>query len=293
MVRSGVSIFDTLTKIERDRTQDAYLEYVKGRDGVPDLAARSLKKREAYFAKVEAEAAKYQGDVPTAEFFAGMKSNRELKQMSELGQWMCCVARSNEGESFVIDMALADSDKRSRDLNDPITYVQLEEFYHTRMLLHSLDLLGVSDLRLSEPRGFGRTFLTLLARMPKDVSNVLALLGEVAGVVLFDALRDKGAELLDADDPVTAQILDMLDQLLIDEYGHMAFVRSRLGPVRMELVRKMAPKFIPRMYLDNRPAAALFSLRELTERALAMDLDFPPERIQARVFDAKAVMAPN
>lgn len=89
---------------------------------------------------------------------------------------------------------------------------------------------------MKEPHRALRYWLMFVADMPKPLAYMAVFLGEIISVLLFSALRDKAAELFGAETPVGRRITLLLDEILTDEVGHMAFARSQLGPVRLAIV---------------------------------------------------------
>ena len=100
--------------------------------------------------------------------------------------------------------------------------------------------------------------------------NVLC--NEVVGVAVFALLREHATRLFADQPPVLARIHEVLDLVLRDEIGHVYFLRSRLGPVRLRLCRLALP-LIARVLLADMPEAArVFGGQAFLDRVGAADV---------------------
>lgn len=284
-MKNKTGLFGYMSRCERRREADAYLQFLRNRNGVPDTVNRRLSARDALFQERDQHPVVWPVSVPTKEYEEARqnpKSASALGRCSQLALWMLVVASVNRDESFVIDLAL--KDRKWTDLEDPMTYVELEELYHTRILVSALRVLGV-EVQMAEPRGFMRRFLITAAKVPKTLTNMFAILGEIVAVLLFVDLRDQAKQLFGTDTPAAQRIISLMEEILIDEVGHMAYVRTQLGPVEVWIVRHfLLPIVVPRMLTSHPAVGALCDARELTRRAYSMSWDFVPEDIRTQAF---------
>src|SRR5262249_55925583 len=105
--------------------------------------------------------------------------------------------------------------------------------------------------------------------------DVIIFCAEVAGVAAFRLLRDKANELqVLKDDPAAlARVNALFQQILVDEVGHVHYVRSRLGPARLGVAKAILPLFT-RVFLGGGPALTrLFGRERLLKEVLRADID--------------------
>jgi hypothetical protein len=126
-----------------------------------------------------------------------------------------------------------------------------------------------SDRALYERRYVARLVVTLAGGMPHVISDVVALAAELSGVAAFRLLLESGRELF-ADEPdVVAQIEDLFGQILVDEVGHVRFLRSRLGPVRLRIAAALLP-LVTRGMIDDMPELVALLGRTVHRRGDAL-----------------------
>lgn len=118
------------------------------------------------------------------------------------------------------------------------------------------------------PSPLTRFMIRQIIRLPRFFSDVTVLCGEIIGVASFMLLRERAAALF-ADQAAPAQRLQyLLTQLLADEIGHVYYLRSRLGPVRLRLARLLLPVIARSMIKDIPEVVRLFGREELLTRIL-------------------------
>lgn len=261
-----------------------YLQFLTDRDGIPDVENRKLPGREAYFAEKEREQVRWEGVVPVNQFGLACraKSPKELKGFSILALWMAAMACVNRAEGYVIKLAL--ERKVHTDPNDPMTTIQLEEDDHTHMLLKSIGVLGIRNVTIDEPRGVLRWFLYLAAYLPQFFSDILAIIGEAVGIVLFMALREKAQELFADGSPAAERIILYPTEILVDEIGHLEYVKGKLGQIRMFIARSLIRVIAPQLIRSYPVFVALFGEKELVQRVLNLKWTDIPSEIRARAF---------
>lgn len=237
------SLYRPLTREEKQRERAAYLAFLKQRDGQPDVPGRKLTNREPFFRAIDEDPIRWEGEVPVEEFRRIVESDN-VSGAFELALWLAVMARTNEGESFGGDMAMKKHDDRPADMNDPMTWIELEELYHTRILLDALRTLGI-EWQLQEPQGTIRWFLLALVKLPKPLASVPIFMGEIVGVLLFNELREKALELFGNESP-----------------------------------RRIGVEFIS----QNPAIPELFDAHEMARKAVTMRWDYLPDDILARAF---------
>ncbi len=272
-----------LSRKERVRQAAAYLQWSKQRNGEVGLENHTLAAREVYFSEHAANPVKWDGQVCLDEYSRVLNaiSVADIRHCSHIAIFAGLLASVNMAEAYAIEIALAI--RRRTDLKDPMTTIEIEEIYHTRILVDALSVLGL-NAEMRKPRGFMRLFLLLAAILPHSISSMLGLVGEIGAVLMFVALREKTSQLLGTETTAGRRILDLIEQILIDEVGHLVYVRTQLGRIRMWVVRNLLPLVAPIMFNQHPAGPALFDVRKMARQAAAMELDFIPPDIRARAF---------
>lgn len=262
----------------------AYLNWLAVRDGEPNMRLRTLSVREDFFRQCDSQPVFWDGLVPFEEFERACRatSPAEFFGISELALWMRALASVNEAEAFVINLALGK--KTWSDVADVMSWVELEELFHTRHLVEALKVVLRHSAKFSEPHGKMRFFLILAAKSPRFFSDMLAVMGEIVGIVSFLVLYQKAAELFGTTSPAAKRIRSHLGEILIDEIGHFTYVRSKLGPIRMSIVRRVFPLVAPMLFGQYPVLGALFGLDRLLELSYNLDWEMIPKELLERAF---------
>ncbi len=276
-------VFSPMSPAARVAQLDAYLDHLHARNGAPDLATGQLPARERLLAPLLAGAPAWGGEVPVEALDRLMQPDaRPGPNEPAAALWMAIAAQVNVGEEYGVRAILAR--QTTPGPVDATTFIELEELYHTRMLLDAVRLFGVK-VDLPPPRPSLRFFLHVVAVLPRPVANVLLLAAECNGIALFLGLREKAASLFGVDNEVGRRIQALLGEILIDELGHVAFLRARLGPVRL-FVSSVLSRLIARGLFEAIPAnGKLFDLDVLVRDVHALSWDRIPADIRARAFN--------
>jgi hypothetical protein len=278
-----------MTADQRSRFRGAYLAYLRGRDGVPDLAARRFDVRERFFAEIDRAPRRWVGPPPVRQ--AVFDRNHALRRpdpgLDAATLWALATAKTNRAERFGVELSIEHDDKAPDQLaDDPHTYIQIEEFYHTRILQDVLATLGL-DVEVAVPSTKTQLLVRAMVHLPTAVSDVLVFCGEVVGVQIFALLLEKARELFAAQPDALSRIEALFAQILVDEVGHVQYLRSRLTASRLAVARRLLPLVAGSVVDDIPELGLLFGREELVRRALAADVDAAaaayPDRL---VFDA-------
>lgn len=136
------------------------------------------------------------------------------------------VRRLFQGESYTVQLLLEHSAE-----HPVIGHIARQEGYHTRVLGQLLRALGEDPtLRKNKPPLLLRCLLRSLMFLPTPFSTMLLFIGELTGVLLLKALRRtlEHAGLRD--------LLPLVDEILIDELGHLAYNHAQLSKRELRLV---------------------------------------------------------
>ncbi len=260
--------------------------YLREREGTPCLETRTLSRREAA-SRGRGATGLPGGRHPRIDPEVFARNLRRCEPEPGLDAamiWALAVAKANRAERYGVEHKLAKRGFEPGGADDILTYVEIQECYHTRLLLQVLEMVGLT-CEVGPPVGaLTRAGVRLFAQLPRRWLDVLALAFEVVGIAGFRALRDEARELL-AGHPAAAPIDALFAQLLVDEVGHVHFLRSRLGPRGLTVARALVPFARRALVDDNREIQVLFDRRGGLVNLHEMDIDevveHEPERLPA------------
>lgn len=266
--------FEAMSESQRRSFQGAYLRYLKARDGVPDRDARRFDVRERFFAEVDAAPTCWVGAAPVDQrvFDRNHALRRPEEGLDEVTLWALATAKTNRAERYGVEYSITHEAAPADAPNDPHTYIQIEEFYHTRILKDALAALGLTA-EVHEPSFFTRVMVRAMVHLPAGVANVAVLSGEIVGVTLFTLLLEKARVLFAAQPAALARIEQLFAQILVDEVGHVHFVRSQLGPWQLAASRRLVPVVLRSLVDDIPELERLFGWERLYAHAMAADVD--------------------
>jgi hypothetical protein len=225
--------FRPLPTAERSRQLDAYLAFLRERDGEPDMQARTLSERERFFDALDQAPHRSSIEIDANAFADGLAgaavTDRRLV-------WLLAAAKANRGERYGVDLVL--------DKGDPPTlphdvFVPLEEVYHTRILLDACAIFGL-EFTFEPPPARTRRLIALMERSPEWMRLPVILCGEVTGAALFQLLLDE-LDLFKDDPEAVARLRMLLESILVDELGHVAYCRARIGRTGLRAARALLP----------------------------------------------------
>ena len=106
------SLFDpfrALPAAERNRQLDAYLAFLRERDGEPDMQARTLSERERFFDALNQAPHRSSIEVDAEAFADGLAGSAVTDPRLV---WLLVAAKANRGERYGVDLALVLGDDR-------------------------------------------------------------------------------------------------------------------------------------------------------------------------------------
>jgi hypothetical protein len=222
--------------------EDRYLAHLEARDGSADPDRHVLERREAALQALASSPLRSARAVDPAAFLRNLARRDPEPGLDETMLWLLATAKANQAERFAVGLAELHG---LLDVADPVrVHISLQEVYHTRLLADVVSLFGVT-VRPRPPAWPVRTFIKQLLALPERWQLPLSGAAEMAGCVLFRALRDRGVALVAAEPTVAARIRLLYDQILTDEIGHVGYIALRLGrpgrSVMRALYRGLAP----------------------------------------------------
>jgi hypothetical protein len=221
-----------------------YLAFLRARDGDASLPRHRLAAREAFFERLASEPVRAARAVDGAAFRRNVLRRRPEPGLDRQMLWLLATAKTNQAERFAVGLAELYGKMDVRD--EVVVRVSLQEHYHTRLLADAVGLFGL-EIVPTPPAGPVRWFIKLLLALPERWRLPVAGASEMAGCILFRALRDEGAALFSEEPAVAARIRLLYDEILADELGHVGHIASRLGrfgrAVTRGLYRLLGPRF--------------------------------------------------
>jgi hypothetical protein len=237
-------LFKPLPGAERRRIADDFIAFALRRDGTPDVRRRTLEHREEFFRELSARPRPvWDGErIDQQSFSEWHRGSRRLREASPLTSWLVRVARANEGEgwgvNYLLDRGGFDGLGRGGKLQ-PRDFADLEEVYHTRILHEVVSLFGL-EYELRVPPLPVQQSVKLMARLPRRASYMLLLAGELMGTVAFAFMAKEGDRLLAGHPEMGARVQELLDEILIDEVGHVTFLLGSMNGWQLATIRRLA-----------------------------------------------------
>ncbi len=249
-----------------------YVKYLHERNGAPDFTRQRFVERERYFNNIDAKPVRRSGPpvVDQVVFSRNQALSAPEPGLDDKTLWALCTANINRVEDWGVRYGIALKTKQGlyheTSDQDPYHLIDLEENYHTRMLRDALETLG---LRMDDhpPRPRSQALVRAMVRMPRAVSNMMILAAEVGGVVGFQLLLVKARELFGDQPEPLARIESLFKEIIIDEIGHIRFLRSQLSSAQMMLTRLMLP-MVTRSFLQDLPEVVALFGRDTYLRAI-------------------------
>jgi len=220
------------------RTTDGtrrYLEFLALRDGEPDFGRHTLSRREAFFDSLARHPVRSRVPIDRETYLRNLTRRRPEAGLDDRMLWLLATAKANQAERFGV--GLAELYGRVREDSEPVrVHLQLQETYHTRILSDVVALFGL-PVHARPPAILARTLINWIVSVPEDWHRPLTGCAEMAGCLIFGALRDRGLALFAHERAVAERIRLLYDEILADEISHVGFIASQLGPRGRRLMR--------------------------------------------------------
>ena len=282
-------LFTPLPPAERRALGERYLAFVRERDGEPDLKHRTLARRERWFAEFRSNPPpKWTGErIDPVAFKQWHLAQRSLRDAPPLVNWLVAIARANEGEEWGVDYLLDRGGFQGLGKHgtlQPRDFADLEETYHTRIFKEIVALFGL-DFELRPPPAPIQQSVKLMAYLPESLSFTLLAAGELMGTVAFLELAERAERLLKDHPALLGRVRELLDEILIDEVGHVTYLLGSMGPARLSVVRATAKgyqRYTRRSYYKGMrdDAVVKYMMHGIDNYSLSLF----PERVLRRAF---------
>jgi hypothetical protein len=279
-------LFTPLPDAERRRIADDFIAFALSRDGDPDVRRRTLARREAFFASLARQPApRWDGEpIEPAVFARWHRGTDSLAGAPPLVAWLVKVARANEGEGWGVDYLL---DRGGFDglgsggHLQPRDFADLEETYHTRIMREIVRLFGL-EYELRTPPWALQQSVKLMSRLPRGASYMLLLAGELMGTVAFAHMARQGEALLGGHPAICERVRSLLDEILIDEVGHVTFLLGSMRGWQLAVIQRLALLYAASSRRGYTNEAS--EVRAMHEGIVNYSLAIMPERVLRRAF---------
>jgi hypothetical protein len=226
--------FRILSADERRAQQEGLIRQMIARDGEPFVSGRRLAQREKVLEEMR-KPIHWVGAKPRQEDLVDHLSGRRPSQDPRI-LWLAAATRGQLGERAGIDPELDRFDRRhwaGADLG--LTYMALEDHYHTLLFEQLLRCCGIEPtLDIPSPYAFWRWLMNYL---PDSIRFAPVLVGETCGATLMIVL----AETVDVfrEPELEARLRWIVEEIVTDELGHVAYSRARVRPAHMRIARTL------------------------------------------------------
>lgn len=234
-------IFRVMPLAARHEQRAAYLAFLHARDGVPDYERKVLPHREERMVYFQKPLAKIR-DVDHAAFDAQYQRFDERRNSPTELVLLLSMLKLNAAESYGVFRAYDGVEKRAKKNADELELLLLlEETYHTRILLSTACLYGLTvDKPYTPPTGL-RLLITAIAHAPQSLARPLTLASEIIGALGLYNMLKVARQHLGHDPELRDAIEERLMDVLIDEIGHISFNRMHLSAAGLAQARMLLP----------------------------------------------------
>lgn len=268
---SAQAIFRPLPAQTRAQASDLYLAYLKRRDGRLNFGRRTLSGREPFFEKLAKEPVRAAIEIDRERFHRNHEAAKPEPDLPRELLWLLAIAKGNQTENYGMEAHIKVNGILDGDDADTQAYVDMQEVYHTRILLDVLRCFDI-EIKVGEPDLPSRLAVQAMVRLPQRLALPMILCAELSATIVFRLLLDTGRELFGHLPETWARVSTLLEQIMVDEVGHVVYCQARLGPVGLAAARAMLPAVAASLLSDQREFAMLVG-KERFEQALA-DFDF-------------------
>jgi len=231
-----------LSEKEREAHLARCRKFLNERDGEPDVAARTLSRRESRMRDYEQNPVVWDGALDREAFDRAFGGDR-LGSTDARTEFALAAAKSNEGESFGVEIELRRYAKRGlyRGLRAPDVLLTqyMQESYHCRLLVELCRSCGI-DFRPRQPALANRILISIMGFVPASVKWVPGMAGEMVGAAVFGILHSR-TSLFREKPVVEARLRSILHEIWLDESIHISYLRAQNGRLGLAVVRALFP----------------------------------------------------
>jgi hypothetical protein len=235
------SVFSSLPVDARREQRAAYRGFLEARDGSVDIDRRTLSRREETMQRYLAPAGSTREIDQTLfdEQYARYDARREMSREMLL---LLALVKINAAEAYGVNRMIEPLMARIRKESDDLELIlTIEEDYHTKILLSTSALYGLTITQPYRPGAGLRALIGVTANVPHTLSRPLVLVSELLGTLYFLDLLRVVREVLGDLPEVRDAVEERLLEVIVDEIGHVSFNRLCLGSVGLTQARMLCP----------------------------------------------------
>ena len=273
--------------LRRARLEE-YNQNLVDRDGEMNLHERTLSRREAAMQK-------YETPVKAARSMDAEEFRRQYLQF-EAGKTLppemvllLALVKVNAAEAYGVARNFQRTLGRAlRNEDDSELRILCEECYHTRILLSSANHYHIEARHPYQPPSALRILIGGIATAPMLLARPLTLAGEIIATLMFIKLLGVTRRVLAGDPETRDAILERLEEICIDERGHISFNRLHMGAGELAQTRLILP-LAARMLSRAFPELAVldaYPVDVLSELVLLEDPRRLPDSVRRQAFVA-------
>jgi hypothetical protein len=270
------------------RSLEGFRTFLAARDGEPNPLRHTLARREEFFAGIERNPVHSRLPIDRAAFQRNLARRSPEPGLDARMLWLLATAKANQAERFGVGLAELYGKIRFTDVDPIRVHIPLQETYHTRILADVVAMFGLT-VDPHPPQLIARAIVKTIIGLPEHWGLPLTGLSEMAGCVLFRALRDRGIELCAEEPEVAARIRLLYDEILADELSHVGYIAAQLGPWGKKLTRGLYRVLAWRMAARMPEVRLLFGRAELERRFSHFDLDAMVAEFPDRTYAAATI----
>jgi hypothetical protein len=234
--------YRALTNAEREIHFNRSRQFLKDRDGEPDIATRTLSRREGRMRRYEDSPVIWNGALDREGFARAFAGDRD-GCFDARTEFALAAAKSNEGEAFGVEVELRRYEKRGlyKGLRAPDLLLSqyMQEAYHCRMLIELCRTCGI-EFRPRRPALANRVLISIMGTVPAAIKWIPGMAGEIVGAAVFGILHSRTALFREQPD-VEERLRSLLHEIWLDESIHISYLRAQNGPIGLWFVRLLFP----------------------------------------------------
>ncbi len=273
--------FDPYRALDENESAEfisAYREFLAERDGAPEPATRTMKRRELRMRAIEQDPIVWEGALD-ADAFERCLAGEQGIAIDPRTEWAIAAAKANEGESYGVEIELARFAREGMlpglTAPDVLLSIYMQESYHCRILVELCRTCGISFVP-RRPAWTNRGLVSLIGALPPIVRWVPVMAGEAVGAAVFRMLYER-VELFSKHPAAQARMRDLLREIWVDEVLHVAFLRTQVGRLGLLAVRAIVPIVASSVLAGLQPLRGIGVTASEIRASLANGLRLPLE----------------
>lgn len=285
------SFYARVDNAQREKLLEAYLVYLKNRNGQLEPETGKLPNREVSLQAMNVSTVRFAGEISQSVFdrlytrfsAAAPELTRELLVLLTF-------CKMNAGEAYGVRVVKAVHARRKQaDRNlasQAILFAQEEEEYHTRILVGAAVHFGIRAEGAYSPTLALRVLINSLAYAPKPLFHPILFGAEVAGVYVFNWTLNQIRSMIPGQPELAEALEKRLIEVLVDEIGHVALNRLVLGEFGRGIGRFLAGQTVRGLPIITPELTALGFDRTVQRAFGRFDLHDLPQEVINRGFFA-------